>query len=189
MASHPVSGAALFSIPSVRRGAAAAPTYLRSPSYASPSRESPEKGGRSVEISNGSAQITRAGRRHGFEGRQFTFRRDGRAVEGGGLENCRPARVRGFESLPLRQRPTGTFGAPCAREGGPASWRGRRRGDRVAEGARLLSECAGNCTEGSNPSLSATPFTGEMAERLKAHAWKACVGQPTVGSNPTLSAN
>ena len=29
---------------------------------------------------------------------------------------------------------------------------------------------------------------GEMAERSKAHAWKACVGQPTVGSNPTLSA-
>jgi hypothetical protein len=25
----------------------------------------------------------------------------------------------------------------------------------VAEGARLLSVCAGNCTEGSNPSLSA----------------------------------
>ena len=30
--------------------------------------------------------------------------------------------------------------------------------------------------------------SGEMAERSKAHAWKACVGQPTVGSNPTLSA-
>jgi hypothetical protein len=32
------------------------------------------------------------------------------------------------------------------------------------------------------------PIPGEMAERSKAHAWKACVGQPTVGSNPTLSA-
>src|SRR5262245_22961270 len=31
--------------------------------------------------------------------------------------------------------------------------------------------------------------TGEMAEWLKAHAWKACVRQNrTVGSNPTLSA-
>src|SRR5262252_10992173 len=31
--------------------------------------------------------------------------------------------------------------------------------------------------------------TGEMAEWLKAHAWKACVRQHrTVGSNPTLSA-
>ena len=29
---------------------------------------------------------------------------------------------------------------------------------------------------------------GEMAERLKAHAWKACVPKGTVGSNPTLSA-
>ncbi len=29
---------------------------------------------------------------------------------------------------------------------------------------------------------------GEMAERLKAHAWKACVLKGTVGSNPTLSA-
>jgi hypothetical protein len=27
-----------------------------------------------------------------------------------------------------------------------------------------------------------------MAERLKAHAWKACVPKGTVGSNPTLSA-
>ena len=27
-----------------------------------------------------------------------------------------------------------------------------------------------------------------MAERLKAHAWKACLGKPNVGSNPTLSA-
>ena len=30
--------------------------------------------------------------------------------------------------------------------------------------------------------------TGEVAERLKAHAWKACLGKPNVGSNPTLSA-
>ena len=29
---------------------------------------------------------------------------------------------------------------------------------------------------------------GEVAERLKAHAWKACVGlNPTEGSNPSLS--
>jgi hypothetical protein len=27
-----------------------------------------------------------------------------------------------------------------------------------------------------------------VAERLKAHAWKACLGKPNVGSNPTLSA-
>ena len=31
-------------------------------------------------------------------------------------------------------------------------------------------------------------FFGEMAEWLKAHAWKACVGKPTAGSNPVLSA-
>src|ERR1700677_5170899 len=36
----------------------------------------------------------------------------------------------------------------------------------------------------------ALPFPqGEMAEWLKAHAWKACVPQGTVGSNPTLSAS
>ena len=29
---------------------------------------------------------------------------------------------------------------------------------------------------------------GEVAERLKAHAWKACWGQPLQGSNPCLSA-
>ena len=28
---------------------------------------------------------------------------------------------------------------------------------------------------------------GEVAERLKAHAWKACWGQPLQGSNPCLS--
>ncbi len=29
---------------------------------------------------------------------------------------------------------------------------------------------------------------GEVAERFKAHAWKACVGlYPTEGSNPSLS--
>ena len=31
-------------------------------------------------------------------------------------------------------------------------------------------------------------INGEVAERLKAHAWKACLGKPNVGSNPTLSA-
>ena len=32
------------------------------------------------------------------------------------------------------------------------------------------------------------PQIGEVAERLKAHAWKACWGQPLRGSNPRLSA-
>ena len=32
-----------------------------------------------------------------------------------------------------------------------------RRGDREADGARLLSECRVTATEGSNPSLSAIP--------------------------------
>jgi hypothetical protein len=59
----------------------------------------------------------------------------------------------------------------------------------VAEGARLLSEYAAkSCIEGSNPSLSANSFSGEMAERPKARAWKARVPKGTVGSNPTLSA-
>ena len=30
---------------------------------------------------------------------------------------------------------------------------------------------------------------GEVAERPKAHAWKACIRKRIVGSNPTLSAN
>ncbi|CEK11096.1 protein of unknown function [Legionella hackeliae] len=29
---------------------------------------------------------------------------------------------------------------------------------------------------------------GEMAERLKAHAWKVCIRQRIEGSNPSLSA-
>jgi hypothetical protein len=44
-------------------------------------------------------------------------------VEGGGLENRCAERYRGFESYSLRQRIS------------------IRRGDREAEGARLLSEC------------------------------------------------
>ena len=50
-----------------------------------------------------------------------------------------------------------------------------RRGGRVAEGAPLLREYGVTLIEGSNPSLSAKRFRGEMAEWLKAHAWKACV--------------
>ncbi len=46
-----------------------------------------------------------------------------------------------------------------------------RRDGRVAEGARLESE-----------------YRGEMAEWLKAHAWKACIPQGIQGSNPCLSA-
>ena len=34
-----------------------------------------------------------------------------------------------------------------------------------------------------------TSLFGEMAEWLKAHAWKACVPQGTQGSNPCLSAS
>ena len=76
----------------------------------------------------------------------------------------------------------------------------------MAEGAPLLREYGVKPIEGSNPSLSANQTSGEMAERLKAHAWKACVPRgtevvitgpprkrlvavmPHVGSNPTLSA-
>ena len=36
--------------------------------------------------------------------------------------------------------------------------------------------------------IASAHMPGEMAEWLKAHAWKACVPQGTVGSNPTLSA-
>src|SRR5262249_40777734 len=62
--------------------------------------------------------------------------------------------------------------------GGPGYPAAARRGGREAEGAGLVNLCTGNCTEGSNPSLSANALVrrnGEMAERLKAHAWKARV--------------
>ena len=42
--------------------------------------------------------------------------------------------------------------------------------------------------EGSAAIARCAHRPGEMAEWLKAHAWKACVPQGTVGSNPTLSA-
>ncbi len=98
----------------------------------------------------------------------------------------RSAWRRRFESHPLR--PGIVILRPLARRGG-----------RVAEGAPLLREYGVKPIEGSNPSLSASPggtgavavseFSGEMAERLKARAWRARVPQKgTVGSNPTLSA-
>ena len=71
-----------------------------------------------------------------------------------------------------------------------------RRGGRVAEGARLLIVCTGDRTESSNLFLSVLIFLpiviymllfGEMAEWLKAHAWKACVGYPYRGfESPSL---
>ena len=39
---------------------------------------------------------------------------------------------------------------------GPGYPAAARRGGREAEGAGLLNLCTGNCTEGSNPSLSAS---------------------------------
>ena len=45
------------------------------------------------------------------------------------------------------------------------------------------------CFERSNVvDSNSPPYRGEMAEWLKAHAWKACLPQGNVGSNPTLSA-
>ena len=60
-------------------------------------------------------------------------RRDGREVEGGGLENRFPERGRGFESYSLRQkfcRIKITTPYLCGEM------------TELAEGARLLSECA-----------------------------------------------
>lgn len=54
----------------------------------------------------------------------------------------------------------GKFALPCP--GPPDSVPPRQRtGARVVEWARLESECAGNSTEGSNPSLSARPHPGK----------------------------
>ena len=56
-----------------------------------------------------------------------------------------------------------------------------RKGGRVVDGAGLENRNTGNGIGGSNPFPSATFFAlgsncGEMAEWLKAHAWKACLG-------------
>ncbi len=58
-------------------------------------------------------------------------------VEGGGLEN-RCTKVPWVRILPP-----------------PPVYYNLRRGDREADGARLLSECGGDSTESSNLSLSA----------------------------------
>ena len=75
----------------------------------------------------------------------------------------------------------------------------------MAETSTLLMCRMGNCTEGSNPSSSASVCVasgrrrriqksgddktcGEMTEWPIVLAWNAGVGRPTVGSNPTLSA-
>ena len=99
------------------------------------------------------------------EGVFWDPRRGGRAAEGAPLlREYRLIPYRGFESLPLRQnfRLEGIGAARLGRRGSSGAFQEEK--DCVS---RLM---------------------GEMAERLKAHAWKACVGQPTVGSNPTLSA-
>ena len=80
----------------------------------------------------------------------------------------------------------------------------------MVEGAGLENRNTGNGIGGSNPFPSATVYLvsscypgreqfawkqkmcvypcGEMAEWLKAHAWKACIGlSPIGGSNPPLS--
>ena len=43
--------------------------------------------------------------------------RDGRVVDGGGLENRFPERGRGFESYSLRPAPRGVQGLPCILRG------------------------------------------------------------------------
>ena len=53
--------------------------------------------------------------------------------------------------------------------------------------AGLSQHCA-SFRAARDPAAPSASLRGELAERSKAHAWKACVGQPTVGSNPTLSA-
>ena len=69
-----------------------------------------------------------------------------------------------------------------------ASFPRLRTGGRVVEGAGLENRCAGNGTVGSNPTLSAANPSGWVAERLKAHAWRACgLQKGLVGSNPTPS--
>src|SRR5262249_42600815 len=78
--------------------------------------------------------------------------RSGRVVDGSGLEN-RSAKAPGVRIPPP---PPGKSMSENRRDGRgrqpPSAW----RGDRVAEGARLLSECTvKNGTAGSNPALSA----------------------------------
>ena len=114
-----------------------------------------------------------------------------------------PSRVRIPPSPPSARLP-GQAAARCRRAGRGVSF-ACRRGGRAAEGAPLLREyrlipyrgfeslplrqyCRATGLEAGPGRRSGVDFPGEMAEWLKAHAWKACVGQPTVGSNPTLSA-
>ena len=137
-------------------------------------------------------------------------------VEGSGLENrqgCEP--LEGSNPSLSASRVRSGFDFPRCRGAGRGVSSSARRGGRVAEGAPLLREyrlipyrgfeslplrqdfrtprgaCRAFCwvqskVEGVREGR--LEFRGEMAEWLKAHAWKACVGQPTVGSNPTLSA-
>src|SRR5438309_2882766 len=54
------------------------------------------------------------------------------------------------------------FAASFSRRACPAAKRACRRGARAADWAGLENRCAGNCTEGSNPSLSAA-FLGDLS--------------------------
>src|SRR5207253_11087460 len=75
---------------------------------------------------------------------------------------------------------------------------GRRDGYVVRHAARVQAEPSGRgCERGARGRMRGAPErvlppakkVGEVAERPKAHAWKACTRKRIVGSNPTLSAN
>ena len=89
--------------------------------------------------------------------------RDGRAAEGACLENMFGSHQRGFESHSLRcglhVRMFESLKIHLARVVDMPSRNLQfeiRGGARVAEWARLLSECRGNLVAGSNPALPAT---------------------------------
>ena len=54
---------------------------------------------------------------------------------------------------------------------------------RLHEGAARAKFCGADVLDSRSPAVC-----GEMAEWLKAHAWKACIPQGIQGSNPCLSA-
>src|ERR1039457_3198478 len=82
---------------------------------------------------------------------------------------------------PLRYRRTFIFPLPKTCNQREPGW----NAERVICPQSCRKKIVSNCAHGQS-----AVFGGEMAEWLKAHAWKACILQKGIeGSNPSLSAS
>jgi hypothetical protein len=91
-------------------------------------------------------------------------------AEGACLENMFGSHQRGFESHSLRwELMIADFCSSQNHQSQISNHQFTRGGARVAEWARLLSECRGNPVAGSNPALPATTKDASLRTRFLIH--------------------